>query len=140
MQLLILWGLGLVFGLGLILSGMTNPQKIFGFLDVTGAWDPSLALVMGGAVIVAIFPFALARRRTHALLGAPMQLPRANRIDARLVCGSLAFGVGWGLAGFCPGPVLIAAVSGAPEAVIFIAAMLTGMAIFEYRLWEKFGR
>src|SRR5882672_8372952 len=95
---------GFVFGLGLLVSGMVNPAKVLGFLDLAGAWDPSLALVMGGAVVVAAAAFALAGRRTSTLLGTPMALPTTRVIDTRLVLGSLAFGVGWGLAGFCPGP------------------------------------
>ncbi|MEI7447825.1 MAG: DUF6691 family protein, partial [Burkholderiales bacterium] len=93
---------GLVFGLGLILSGMVDPGKVLGFLDLAGRWDPSLALVMGGAVAVAAGGFALAGRRARSWLGEPMRLPDARDIDARLVAGSLAFGAGWGLAGFCP--------------------------------------
>src|SRR2546427_13008210 len=97
---------GFVFGLGLLVSGMVNPAKVLGFLDLAGAWDPSLALVMAGAVVVGAIAFALAGRRVSTLLGTPMTLPATRTIDARLVLGSLAFGVGWGLAGFCPGPAL----------------------------------
>ena len=122
---------GLVFGLGLLLSGMTDPGKVQGFLDLAGAWDPSLAFVMGGAIAVGVGAFALARRRTVALLGGAMHLPTARDIDRRLVLGSLAFGAGWGLAGFCPGPAVVALATGHPKAVIFVIAMLAGMAIFE---------
>ena len=122
---------GLVFGLGLILSGMTDPGKVQGFLDLAGAWDPSLALVMGGAVLVGLAAFALARRRATAFLGAAMQLPARHAIDRRLVIGSLVFGVGWGLAGFCPGPALVALGAGHWQALVFVLAMLAGMALHE---------
>lgn len=122
---------GLVFGLGLIVSGMANPAKVLGFLDLFGRWDPSLALVMGGAVAVGVLAFALARRRTVSLLGAAMRLPTARQIDRRLVLGSLLFGVGWGIAGFCPGPALVALGMGNDKAMIFVAAMLAGMGLFE---------
>jgi uncharacterized membrane protein YedE/YeeE len=95
---------GLLFGIGLIVSGMTNPAKVQSFLDLAGRWDPSLALVMGGAIAVGLPAFSLARRRSHSLLGDPMQLPANRRIDRRLLAGSLLFGAGWGLAGYCPGP------------------------------------
>ncbi|WP_119153379.1 DUF6691 family protein [Caldimonas tepidiphila] len=122
---------GLVFGLGLLLSGMANPAKVLGFLDLAGAWDPSLAFVMAGAVGVGLVAFALARRRTRSLLGAAMRLPDARRIDRRLVGGSLLFGIGWGLAGFCPGPGLVALGMGVPGAAVFVLAMLAGMALHE---------
>jgi uncharacterized membrane protein YedE/YeeE len=122
---------GLVFGLGLIVSGMANPAKVLGFLDVAGAWDPSLALVMTGAVAVGLAAFALARRRARPLLAAAMQLPTARTIDRRLVAGSLLFGVGWGLAGLCPGPAIVALGMGLPKALVFVAAMLAGMGLFE---------
>lgn len=123
---------GLVFGLGLILSGMTDPTKVLGFLDVAGRWDPSLALVMAGAIAVAAGPFALARKRSVSLLGAPMKLPTARRVDRRLLGGSALFGIGWGLAGFCPGPALVALGMGEAKALVFVAAMLAGMGIFEW--------
>ena len=122
---------GLVFGTGLVVSGMVNPAKVQGFLDLAGAWDPSLALVMAGAVVVGAAAFALAGRRASTVLGAPMALPTTRVIDARLVLGSLAFGVGWGLAGFCPGPALVALGAGKLKAVVFVAAMLAGMLVFE---------
>ena len=122
---------GLVFGLGLIVSGMANPAKVLGFLDLAGAWDPSLALVMGGAVGVGIVAFAVARRRRLSLLGAEMKLPTARQIDRRLIGGSLLFGIGWGVAGFCPGPALTALGMGEVKALVFVAAMLAGMGIFE---------
>ena len=125
---------GLVFGLGLIVSGMANPAKVLGFLDLAGAWDPSLALVMGGAIVVGFFGFLVAKNRTVSLLGAPMKLPDprlASHIDKRLVIGSLLFGAGWGLAGFCPGPGLVALGMVEPKALVFVAAMLAGMVVFE---------
>ncbi len=122
---------GLVFGLGLLLSGMADPGKVLGFLDLAGAWDPSLAFVMAGAIGVGALAFALARRRKRSLLGDAMQLPTKTGIDRRLVAGSLLFGAGWGLAGFCPGPALVALGMGESKAIVFVAAMLAGMGIFE---------
>lgn len=122
---------GLVFGLGLILSGMANPAKVLGFLDLTGAWDPSLALVMIGAIAVGLVAFALVRQRTMSFLGLDMKLPTARHIDRRLIGGSLLFGVGWGIAGFCPGPALAALGMGEIKAVVFVGAMLLGMGLFE---------
>jgi uncharacterized membrane protein YedE/YeeE len=122
---------GLLFGIGLIVSGMTNPAKVLGFLDLAGAWDPSLALVMAGAIGVGLPVFAVARRRERALLGAEMQLPSNRVIDRRLVGGSLLFGIGWGLAGYCPGPALTSLTTGGQPALLFVLAMLAGMAIFE---------
>lgn len=122
---------GLIFGLGLILGGMTNPAKVLAFLDLAGKWDPSLALVMGGAIAVASGAFAVAGRRTRSLLGAPMQIPTRRDLDPRLILGSLAFGAGWGLAGFCPGPALVSLGAGLPQAAIFVGAMLIGMLAYE---------
>ena len=122
---------GLVFGLGLIVSGMANPGKVLGFLDLAGRWDPSLAFVMGGAITVGLIAFQFARRRTSSLLGEAMRLPTANCIDRRLLAGGLLFGVGWGIAGFCPGPALVALGMGEIKAVVFVAAMLAGMGLFE---------
>lgn len=121
---------GLLFGLGLIVSGMSNPAKVLGFLDLAGAWDPTLMFVMGGAVLIGSLGFAIAKRRSHSLLGAPMRLPTATDLDKRLLVGSLVFGIGWGIAGFCPGPALVSAAAGQPKALIFVAAMLAGMALF----------
>jgi uncharacterized protein len=131
MKLLMALLAGLVFGLGLIVSGMTDPSKVTGFLDLAGAWDPSLALVMGGAIAVGLIAFRMARTRTQAVLGGPMQLPAARQIDRRLVLGGLTFGVGWGLAGFCPGPALASIATGGSKPLIFTGAMLLGMVIFE---------
>jgi len=121
---------GLVFGIGLILSGMTDPGKVIGFLDVAGRWDPSLALVMGGAVVVGFFAFRLAGRRGTTFLGGGLHLPQRRDIDLRLVGGSLLFGIGWGLAGFCPGPALVSLASGQQPAAVFVAAMLGGMLLY----------
>ena len=122
---------GLLFGLGLILSGMTDPSKVLGFLDLFGAWDPSLAFVMGGAIAVGFFAFALARKRATNFLGGALHLPKSNQIDKRLVLGGLTFGAGWGLAGFCPGPSIVSMAAGEIKAVVFVAAMVAGMVIFE---------
>lgn len=123
---------GLVFGLGLIVSGMANPAKVLGFLDLTGAWDPSLALVMLGAIAVSFFAFLAAKNRTHSLIGADMKLPGARPVNRRLIGGSLLFGMGWGVAGFCPGPGLVALGMGEVKALVFVAAMLAGMVVFEF--------
>lgn len=122
---------GLLFGVGLIVAGMTDPAKVQGFLDLAGAWDPSLALVMAGAIAVAWLAFRLAARRPAALLGGPMRLPTSRDVDRRLVLGSLAFGAGWGLAGFCPGPALASLATGGVKPVLFVSAMLAGMGLFE---------
>lgn len=122
---------GLIFGFGLILAGMANPAKVIGFLDLAGTWDPSLALVMGGGIAVGSVAFAFAKQRTKSLLGLPMQLPTSRQLDARLIVGSLMFGVGWGLAGICPGPALVLLGTGMVQGIVFVAAMLLGMALFE---------
>lgn len=123
---------GLVFGIGLIVSGMTDASKVLGFLDLAGMWDPSLALVMGGALAVGIVAFQLARKRNNSILGDPMRLPTVTRVDRRLVVGGLAFGIGWGLAGLCPGPALASLATGATKPAIFTVAMIAGMIIFEF--------
>lgn len=122
---------GLVFGLGLIAGGMANPAKVKAFLDLAGAWDPSLALVMGGAIAVALPAFALARRRRVAWSGEPMDIPTATHIDARLVGGGILFGIGWGVGGFCPGPALVALATGWWPAAVFTVAMLAGMLVHD---------
>jgi uncharacterized membrane protein YedE/YeeE len=122
---------GLLFGLGLLLSGMTDPGKVLGFLDLIGPWDPSLALVMGGAIAVGVIAFALAKKRTVSFLGGAMRLPMSSQIDRRLIVGAAMFGAGWGLAGFCPGPALVSLATGQPKAAIFVVAMLVGMSAFE---------
>ena len=122
---------GLLFGLGLMLSGMTDPGKVIGFLDLFGTWDPSLALVMGGAIMVGFFAFTVAKKRTSTFLGGAMRLPTNMDMDKKLVIGSLLFGAGWGLAGFCPGPALVSMADGQPKALVFVLAMLVGMVGFE---------
>ena len=123
---------GLLFGLGLILSGMTDPRKVLGFLDLAGDWDPSLVLVMGGAIAVGVLAFALARRRGRSLLGGALHLPGNTRLDRRLILGSLTFGVGWGLAGLCPGPALVSMAAGQGKALLFVLSMLAGMRVFDF--------
>ena len=122
---------GLVFGIGLILAGMTEPLKVKGFLDLAGAWDPSLGLVMGGAIALGAVAFARARRRDRSWTGAPIEIPANRTIDRRLVTGGVLFGVGWGIGGFCPGPALVALGSGVGSAGIFVAAMLVGMVLHD---------
>ena len=122
---------GLLFGLGLMLSGMTDPGKVIGFLDLFGAWDPSLALVMGGAIAVGFFAFGVAKKRTTNFFGGVLRFPTNNQIDKPLVIGSLLFGAGWGLAGFCPGPALVSVAAGQSKAALFVVFMLIGMLIFE---------
>ncbi|SFC30984.1 hypothetical protein SAMN05216344_113120 [Polaromonas sp. OV174] len=123
---------GLIFGLGLIVSGMANPAKVLGFLDLFGRWDPSLALVMAGAIGVGLVAFFGARKRQLSWLGADIKWPTARHIDRRLVIGSTLFGIGWGIAGFCPGPGLVALGMGEIKALVFVAAMLAGMGLFEW--------
>ena len=128
---------GAIFGIGLIISGMADPAKVLGFLDLAGAWDPSLAFVMAGAVLVGSVAFAFARKRTVSLIGLPVRMPTATRLDGRLVGGSLLFGIGWGIAGFCPGPALVALGMGEGKALAFVIAMLAGMALFELFEWRR---
>ena len=137
MSLLFIFAIGLLFGLGLIVSGMTDPGKVLGFLDLAGAWDPSLLFVMGGGVLVASIGFGLARRRGRTVFGAPIAFPRATAIDRRLVIGSLVFGAGWGLAGFCPGPALASIGTGRGEPLLFVLAMVAGMGLFEVLEWLR---
>ena len=122
---------GLMFGVGLMASGMTDPGKVIGFLDLFGAWDPSLALVMGGAVVVGFFAFAFAKKRTTTFLGGVLRFPTTTQMYKPLVIGSLLFGAGWGLGGFCPGPALVSMADGQAKAMLFVAAMLVGMVGFE---------
>ncbi len=122
---------GLAFGIGLIVSGMANPARVLGFLDLAGAWDPSLALVMIGAIAVGTAAFFIARKQTVSLLGVAMRLPASRDIDRRLVGGSLLFGIGWGIAGICPGPGVVVLGMGEVKGLVFVTAMLAGMAIFE---------
>jgi len=123
---------GLLFGWGLLISGMTDPSKVIGFLDLAGSWDPSLAMVMGGAIAVGFFAFGTAKKRTSNFFGRALHLPTSSDIDKRLLLGSLLFGAGWGLAGFCPGPSIVSMADGQPKAVVFVAAMIAGMLVFEW--------
>jgi uncharacterized protein len=121
---------GLIFGVGLIIAGMANPAKVLGFLDLAGAWDPSLGLVMAGAIAVGSLTFAFAKHRSQTLLGDVLQWPSKRNIDTRLVAGSALFGIGWGIAGICPGPALVLLGTGSVKGLIFTAAMLVGMGAF----------
>jgi hypothetical protein len=115
----------------LLLSGMADPAKVLGFLDLAGAWDPSLALVMGGAIAVALGPFAWARRRGRTLAGEPVDWPTARGVNARLLVGGLLFGIGWGLAGLCPGPAVVALAAGLADVWMFVLAMLAGLLLVD---------
>ena len=128
---------GLLFGVGLIVAGVTDPSKVLGFLDLAGTWDPSLAFVMGGGILVGLGAFAVAKKRTTTFLGGAMQLPTSAVIDRRLIGGSLLFGAGWGLAGFCPGPAIVSLGAGQPKAAAFVVAMLVGMVVFEIAQRQK---
>lgn len=127
---------GCIFGFGLIISGMVNPAKVLNFLDINGSWDPSLGLVMVGAILVGLIAFSIAKHRKLSFLGSEMRLPNMRTIDMKLVIGSILFGIGWGLAGFCPGPALVALGLFAIKPLVFVLAMLSGMAIFE--VFNKF--
>jgi uncharacterized protein len=133
MSLLVCLLTGFVFGLGLLISGMANPAKVIAFLDLSQAWDPSLALVMAGAIGVGLPGFTLAKRRKLSLLGERMQIPNQQSIDSKLLLGAALFGLGWGIAGFCPGPALVAASALLPDALVFMASMLAGMFLFTLR-------
>lgn len=124
---------GLVFGWGLVISGMANPAKVIGFLDLSVPWDPSLMFVMGGAIAVGLPGFMLAKRLKTSLMGLPMNLPTNSQIDNKLLLGASLFGAGWGIAGFCPGPAVVAAASLIPQGLLFTAAMLVGMFAFSMR-------
>lgn len=123
---------GLLFGMGLILSGMANPKKIIDFLDITGQWDPSLMFVMAGALIVSFFAFRYVRDRNQTCLKQAIQLPTRTQIDRRLVLGSILFGTGWGMAGYCPGPALTSLLTWQLEPFIFVLSMLAGMGIYAW--------
>ena len=122
---------GLIFGFGLILAGMANPAKVLAFLDITALWDPSLALVMGGAIAVGFVAFKIAGKRTSSFLGLPMNIPSSRIIDKRLVIGALIFGIGWGLVGICPAPAFVLLGAGSVKGIVFLIAMLVGMGVFE---------
>ncbi len=131
MQRVIEFMLGLTFGLGLLISGMTDPGKVQGFLDLAGTWDPSLAFVMGGGVMVGLLGFGMAKKKVISFSGSPFHWPEMTQIDRPLILGSLMFGMGWGLAGFCPGPALVTMASGNDKALVFVLAMLVGMVLFD---------
>lgn len=121
---------GVLFGLGLLLSGMVNPAKVLGFLNLAGPWDPSLGLVMIGAIGAALVPLQWSARQTRSLLGSPMRMPLARTLDRRLIGGSLVFGIGWGIAGICPGPAIALLLSGHWQILLFVLAMMAGMAMY----------
>src|SRR5690606_32472744 len=127
MSLLVNFALGLLFGAGLVISGMSDPAKVLNFLDLFGTWDPSLAFVMGGAVLVAFFGYGLVFRRKAPLARSKFHLPTSNDIDMRVIAGPVIFGIGWGMGGFCPGPALAALGLGAGGTLAFVPAMLLGM-------------
>jgi uncharacterized membrane protein YedE/YeeE len=130
-RLVVAYFCGVLFALGLGISGMTHPSKVLAFLDVAGAWDPSLAFVMGGGVLVNFVFFRMARRRGAPLLASSFSLPAKSAVDASLVCGAGVFGVGWGLGGFCPGPAVVSVVTCGAPVVAFVVAMLVGMSVFD---------
>ncbi len=121
---------GLIFGAGLVISDMVNPGRVLAFLDVAGSWDPSLAFVMGGALVPSAVAYVIRRRRSAPLLDSRFHVPANTAIDRRLVAGAALFGIGWGLVGFCPGPAIAALSTGRWEAVLFVAAMLVGMSAY----------
>jgi uncharacterized membrane protein YedE/YeeE len=129
-KLPVTFAIGLLFGAGLAVSRMINPERVLGFLDFAGDWDPTLAFVMAGALAVSVPGYLIARRRSSALLGGAMQIPTRNDIDWKLVLGATLFGIGWGLVGFCPGPAIAALSAGLMPAFVFAAAMLAGMAAY----------
>jgi uncharacterized protein len=126
-SVLIQFGIGLLFGLGLIISGMVNPAKVLNFLDIAGTWDPSLAFVMGGAVIVTFIGYKLVFQRKQPVFDSVFHLPTKKDIDSRVVTGAALFGIGWGLAGFCPGPAFTALGTGQSGVVIVVIAMIVSM-------------
>lgn len=131
MNILTAFVAGLIFGTGLLVAGMANPAKVLAFLDIAGSWDPSLAFVMIGAIGIGTPAFFIAKRKSVSLLGEKMQLPTSQVIDARLIGGSVLFGIGWGIAGICPGPALVLLGAGVTKGIIFVLAMITGMLIFQ---------
>jgi uncharacterized membrane protein YedE/YeeE len=123
---------GTLFGLGLTISGMVDPQKVIGFLDVAGNWNPTLAFVMGGALLVAIPAFRLIFKRSHPVLQGEFEVPTKKELDASLLGGAALFGIGWGLSGFCPGPAVTALASGLLPVFAFVAAMIAGMTLYKW--------
>lgn len=134
-QILIGLGSGVLFGVGLVVAGMTRPSKVVAFLDVFGDWDPSLAFVMGGAIVVHFLAYRLVPRMPRPLFAGAWTLPSRRDVDARLLVGAAMFGAGWGISGYCPGPALTSVVSGASPVVIFTLSMLAGM--WGYSRWER---
>ncbi len=144
MRLLLCYGIGLIFGVGISMSGMANPAKVLNFFDVAGIWDPSLGFVMGGALAVTFVGYRFVLKRPGPVLGGMFQLPRRRDLDMPLVGGAAIFGVGWGIAGFCPGGALPAIGTGDTNVLIFVAALLAGIgavklfyAIFDARSRAK---
>jgi hypothetical protein len=131
-RLVVAYVCGLLFAVGLGISGMTHPSKVLAFLDFTGDWDPSLALVMGSGVLVNLVFFRMATRRGAPLLAPSFSLPSKTAVDASLLGGAALFGVGWGLGGFCPGPAIVSVVTGTTPVVAFVAAMLASMGVFDW--------
>ncbi len=127
MKLIAAYAIGLIFGLGISISGMSNPAKVLNFFDVAGTWDPSLAFVMGGALIVAAIGYRLVLRRSAPALARTFRIPTARDLDGRLLGGAALFGIGWGIAGFCPGGALPALGTGSPEVFVFVAAASAGI-------------
>ena len=125
------WVAGLLFGIGLMIAGMTNPAKVLGFLDLTGLWDPSLAFVMVGGIVMTSIGYLFAKKRTLSILGLQMRFPTGKNIDRPLILGGAIFGIGWGIAGICPGPALVLVGGGVLKGVVFVIAMLLGMGVFE---------
>lgn len=137
MKPLVALACGTLFGAGLTLAGMTDPARVLGFLDVFGDWDPALAIVMAGAVAVSLPAFQWARRHPRPLLDTQFFLPERTRVDADLVLGAVIFGVGWGIAGICPGPAIAASASGLWQVLLFVAAMAAGMALRSWRVRQR---
>jgi uncharacterized membrane protein YedE/YeeE len=125
-QIAVAFAVGIIFGLGLVVSEMINPARVIGFLNVVGRWDPTLLLVMAGALVVTVPIFPVILRRSSPLLAAQFSLPTKTRVDPPLILGAVIFGAGWGLAGFCPGPALAALASGSPQVILFVIAMILG--------------
>lgn len=127
---------GIVFGFGLSLSGMLNPVRVQGFLDVFGNWDPSLAFVLGGAVVVAFIGVQVMKKMQHPAFDDSFHVPTNRKIDGPLVIGSALFGLGWGIGGFCPGPAVASLSVGIPQTILFVVAMLIGMTLYD-RVWSR---
>jgi uncharacterized protein len=140
MHLITAWAIGLIFGLGISISGMANPAKVLNFFDIAGKWDPSLAFVMGGALVTTFIGYRLVFRRPAPVLDTGFHLPATRRIDARLLGGAAVFGIGWGISGFCPGGALPALGTGAPDVFAFVAALVAGILLAGYLKSPRVGR